>query len=322
MIKLLVYVDFFGKRFLVIICVAAVLYSTFLIFSDLTFVYEKIINFDLKFLPLILITIFISWLILFVRWNILTKKHGIHIKTKENLLVFLSGFALAISPVKSGELIKSIILKNNFNVDRSKTVPIILLERFYDILGTFAVAIIGITFLGFGLGIVLFLVLAFLIFIFSAVYSKRTFKIILWLLARVKFLNKYLTNLEQSHEIIRKSSTPQIICGCTSLTILFRIVEAIGISFVFLAIGVNLIDFFQLASIYSASIILGSISMSPGGLGVTEGSFASLLTLQGFELQATLVLAIIIRFFTLWFAVIIGLISLRLLTILRKKSKN
>ena len=110
------YVDFFGKRFLVIICVAAVLYSIFLIFSDLTFVYEKIIHFDLKFLPLILITIFISWLILFVRWHILTKKHGIHIKTKENLLVFLSGFALAISPVKSGELIKSIILKNNFGI--------------------------------------------------------------------------------------------------------------------------------------------------------------------------------------------------------------
>jgi len=314
--------NFFGKRYLIIICVGAVLYSTFLIFSDLTFVYERIINFDLKFLPLILITIFISWLVLFVRWYILTRKHGINIKTKENLLVFLSGFALAISPVKSGELIKSIILKNNFGISRSKTVPIILLERFYDILGTIAVALIGITFLELGSGIVLFSVIAFLIFIFSITYSKRGFKIILWLLTRIKFLNKYSTNLEESHEIIRKSSSPQIICGCTGLTILFRIVEAIGITFVFLAVGMNLIDFFQLASIYSSSIILGSISMSPGGLGVTEGSFAGVLTLHGFELQAALVLAIIIRFFTLWFAVIVGLISLRLLGLIRKKSKN
>ena len=62
--------------------------------------------------------------------------------------------------------------------------------------------------------------------------------------------------------------------------------------------------------------------MSPGGLGVTEGSFAGLLTLQGFELQATLVLAIIIRFFTLWFAVIVGLISFRLLALAKKKPKN
>ena len=81
--------------------------------------------------------------------------------------MFLSGFALAISPLKSGELIKSIILKNNFSIDRSKTVPIILIERFYDMLGTFAIAMIGITFLGFGPGIVLFSVLVFLIFVFT-----------------------------------------------------------------------------------------------------------------------------------------------------------
>ena len=53
--------------------------------------------------------------------------------------------------------------------------------------------------------------------------------------------------------------------------------------------------------------------MSPGGLGVTEGSFAGLLALYGFELQTTLVLAIIIRFFTLWFGVIVGFISLKLI---------
>ena len=81
---------------------------------------------------------------------------------------------MSISPVKSGELIKSIILKNNFNIKRSKTVPIILLERFYDILGTFAVAMIGITFLGLDSGIVLFLVLAIIIFIFSILYSKKS----------------------------------------------------------------------------------------------------------------------------------------------------
>ena len=313
--------NFFGKRYLIIICVGAVLYSTFLIFSDLTFVYERIINFDLKFLPLILITIFASWMLLFVRWNILTKKHEIQIKTKESLLVYLSGFSLSISPVKSGELIKSIILKNNFNIKRSKTVPIILLERFYDILGTFAVAMIGITFLGLDSGIVLFLVLAIIIFIFSILYSKKSFRSILWLLTRIKYFNKYSTNLEESHDIIRKSSTTQIICGCTILTILFRIVEAVGISLVFLAVGFNLIEFFQLASIYSASIILGSISMSPGGLGVTEGSFAGMLTLHGFDLQAALILAIIIRFFTLWFGVIVGFISLKLLNLISGKTK-
>ena len=75
--------------------------------------------------------------------------------------------------------------------------------------------------------------------------------------------------------------------------------------------GVNF-EFFHLAAKYSTSVILGTISMSPGGLGVTEGSFAGLLALHGFELKTALVRAVIIRFFTLWFVVIVGFISLKL----------
>ncbi len=55
--------------------------------------------------------------------------------------------------------------------------------------------------------------------------------------------------------------------------------------------GVNF-EFFHLAAKYSTSVILGTISMSPGGLGVTEGSFAGLLALQGFEFQTVLVFGV------------------------------
>ena len=60
------------------------------------------------------------------------------------------------------------------------------------------------------------------------------------------------------------------------------------------------------------SVILGAISMSPGGIGVTEGSFAGFLVLHGLELSTALVVAVIVRFFTLWYAVVIGFIALRL----------
>ena len=95
-----------------------------------------------------------------------------------------------------------------------------------------------------------------------------------------------------------------------------RLIEAIGILFVFLALGINFIEFFNLMSMYSASVILGSISMSPGGLGVTEGSFAGLLTLHGLDLQTTLAIAIIVRFFTMWFAIVVGFISLKLIELI------
>ena len=142
------YSEFLGKKYLIIIFVAVAIYSLFLFFSDFSIVYEKLQNFQITTLPIILLLIFSGWLILFVRWTVLLKKHKILIPLKINLLVFFAGFTLSISPVKSGELIKSILLKNKCGVAITKSIPIILLERFYDVLGTAAIAAIGIIFLG------------------------------------------------------------------------------------------------------------------------------------------------------------------------------
>ena len=306
------YSEFLGKKYLIIIFVAVAIYSSFLFFSDFSIVYEKLQNFQITLLPLILLVVFSSWLVLFIRWMILLKKHQIQIPLKINFLIFFAGFTLAISPAKSGELIKSVLLKNKCGIAATKTIPIIFLERFYDIIGTTAVAIIGITFLGLELGIVLALVPIVILVIFYLFYSKRSFDFTLKILNHIKPLQKFLSNIEESHEIIRHSSDVKTICSCSGLTIVFRIIEAIGILLILQALGINFIEFFNLLSMYSASVILGSISMSPGGLGVTEGSFAGLLTLYELELQTTLAIAVIVRFFTMWFAIVVGFISLKL----------
>jgi len=243
---------------------------------------------------------------------ILLKKHQIQIPLKINFLIFFAGFTLAISPAKSGELIKSVLLKNKCGIAITKTIPIVFLERFYDIIGTTAVAIIGITFLGLELGIVLALVPIVILVIFYLFYSKRSFDFTLKILNHIKPLQKFSSNIEESHKIIRHSSDLKTICSCSGLTIVFRIIEAIAILLILQALGINFIEFFNLLSMYSASVILGSISMSPGGLGVTEGSFAGLLTLYELELQTTLAVAVIVRFFTMWFAIVVGFISLKL----------
>lgn len=306
------YSEFFGKRYLIIILGSIAVYSIFLFFSDFNNVYDRLQNFQITTLPIILLLIFSGWLILFVRWTVLLKKHKILIPLKISLLVFFAGFALSISPVKSGELIKSILLKNKCGVAVTKSIPIILLERFYDVLGTASIAAIGIIFLGLEFGIVLIPILLAIIGIFCVFYSKRGFGIALKILNRIKSLQKFSENIEESHKIIRHSTDAKTICSCSGLTIAWRLIECIGIFFIVGALGIHFVGFFDLLSMYPISVILGSLSMSPGGLGVTEGSFAGLLTLYELELQTTLAIAVIVRFFTMWFAIVVGFISLKL----------
>jgi hypothetical protein len=96
-----------SKKIVLVIISAVIIYSIFLFISDGKIIYEKFQSFDLKFIPIILIMIVSGWGILFVRWNLLLKNQSIIIPTRQNFLIYLAGFALAISPLKSGELIKA-----------------------------------------------------------------------------------------------------------------------------------------------------------------------------------------------------------------------
>jgi len=308
----------FGRNFFLIILGTIGIYSIFAFASDLNLVYKQLSLFNYQYIPIILITIFSSWLVLFLRWTILLKTQKINIPLKNSILIYFSGFTLSISPVKSGELIKSVFLKNKFNIKRSLTVPLIFLERFYDILGTSIVAIIGLSYLGIN-----FLPLIFVVFVIIFValwifYSKNMFNKIIKFFNKFRFVQKYVVSLENAHNVVRESSNLKIGIISTSLTILYRFIEAIGVYFVLLALGIDVFEFISLAATYSSSVILGSMSMSPGGIGVTEASLGGLLSLQGIEFEIALVVAIIVRFFTLWFSVITGFICLKLSNVLKE----
>jgi uncharacterized protein (TIRG00374 family) len=60
---------------------------------------------------------------------------------------------------------------------------------------------------------------------------------------------------------------------------------------------------------YCFAIIIGAISMLPGGLGVTEGSLTLMLIQKGAPAQYAVASTFIIRAVTLWFAVLVGIIS-------------
>jgi len=104
------------NKIIVIIIAVVGLYAAFFIASDIRTVYDKISNFKIEFLLIIIPLVTIGWFVLFARWHLLLKNSKIFIPKKDSLLIFFSGFALTIIPGKVGELIKSQLLKTKFDV--------------------------------------------------------------------------------------------------------------------------------------------------------------------------------------------------------------
>ena len=61
---------------------------------------------------------------------------------------------------------------------------------------------------------------------------------------------------------------------------------------------------------YIFSIFIGSVSMLQAGLGVTDGSLTFLLTQNGFGKEIAVSATLIVRIATLWFALIVGILSM------------
>ncbi|SVD29538.1 uncharacterized protein METZ01_LOCUS382392, partial [marine metagenome] len=134
---------------LILVLVAVIgIYAIFLFVSDYNTISEKISNFKINYLPLILFFVSVSWIPLIIKWHLLLKNCEIDVPLKKSILVFFSGVAFEITPGQVGSLIKAQILKTSSNIPRTKTVPIIAVEKVYDLISAILASIVGIIILG------------------------------------------------------------------------------------------------------------------------------------------------------------------------------
>ena len=299
------------NRFFLVIIGSIVLYAIFLLISDFNTISDKVIKLKVEFIPIILFLVACSWMVLFIRWNLLLKHLKIIVPFKANLKIFIAGQALTTTPGQLGELIKSQLLKTKFNIPRTKSTPIVIVEKLYDLVGAVGASLFGIWVLGTGI-LVIVSASAVLVIIFVLLSSNTNFNKFLKWFNKIKFLSKYSENISESYDVIRLSTRGTITIFATLLSIFFWFITALAVYFVLLSFSINTIDYLDVVSIYSASVILGAISFLPGGIGVTEASLAGLLSLQGIEVSIALLISVMIRIFTLWYGVGIGFLALKM----------
>jgi uncharacterized protein (TIRG00374 family) len=251
-----------------------------------------------------------GWFVIFVRWHLLLKNSKIFIPKKDSLLIFFSGFALAVIPGKAGDLIKSQLLKTKFGIPRSKTVPIVILEQLYTVIGLVFLSFFGIWYFELGMYVIGFFI-ALLVFVFILISSRKIFNKVVLLLEKWKYTSKFVEPLSSSYDTIKKSIRGPIAFYASALTIIYWLIETIVVYFTLLAFGIDSIEFLKVIPTYTTSLMLGFLSFLPMGVGVVEGSLASFFSLHGVSVSLSLTLVIIIRLFTRWYGVVVGFFALK-----------
>ena len=298
------------NRIIPILVAAIGIYAIFLFISDYNVITEKISNFKINYLPLILLLVSASWVPLIIKWHFLLKNSEINIPLTKSIAVFFSGVAFDITPGQIGTLIKSQLLKTSSNISRTKTVPIVIVEKIYDLIGAILASVIGIIILGMEFYLII-IAISSLAVIFFFMYHKPASELFFDRISKLKFFSKYVENISEFNEVIKKSTNVKVATICILLALTYWFMVSAAAYYTLIAFDVNVLDYLTVLAIYTTSILLGAISFVPAGIGVAEGSIAGLFTLNGIDVSTALILSVMIRVLTLWFSVSVGFIALK-----------
>ena len=261
-------------------------------------------------MPLILFLVTASWCPVFIKWHFLLKNCEIDIPLTRSITVFLSGLAFDITPGNLGALMKSQILKTSFNIPRTKTAPIVLVEKVYDLIGAILASIAGIIILGMDVYLIIIAILVLAMVFFFLYYSPAS-ELFFKRVTKIKFFSKYVENISEFNKTVQKSTNVKVATICILLAVTYWLIVSAAVYYTLIGVDINILDYLKVLSIYATSILLGAVSFIPGGVGITEGALAGLFTLEGIDVSTALILSVIIRIFVLWYSVSIGFISLK-----------
>ena len=250
----------------------------------------------------------------FARWTLYLRRRGLAIPPRTSAAVFLSGFALSITPGKVGELIKSFLLRATCGVPVAASAPIVVAERMTDLIALLLLGLAGVALYGVGTGTVLAgaaLVAAGLV----VLASPRLAGALIDLATRPRRLARLRPRLLEIHAGLAALVRPWPLTWATAIAAAAWLAECIGFALVVHGFPGTDVPLDLAVLIYAVTTVAGALSFLPGGLLVTEAGMTLLLVeaSRGVDQATAAAATILIRLATLWFAVGLGLLALALL---------
>ncbi len=307
-----------GRGLLVVLLLGTVTFAALGLVGDFEQIRDLIGGFDVGVLALVLLLSAVNYGLRFLRWHYYLHRLDVRLPPGRSLAVFLTGFLLALTPGKAGDLAKAWLV-HEFGGGRARpVVAVVVTERLLDVLAVLLLMASSVLVFGGQGSVVAPIVLVAAVAAVAVLYKPLAGRL-MPMLAKTRLGAGRAAVLIDIHQAFNRLVEPRALLAGLALSTTAWAAEGVGCALVVRhyepAVPV-------LASVfdYAASSMAGAISMLPGGLLAAEGSLVFLLERQGVALDAAMASTVIVRAATLWFAVIVGLLALPwVLALLRRR---
>jgi glycosyltransferase 2 family protein len=269
----------------------------------------------LLILPVVLLTVW-NYTLRWLRWNYYLRVLGVvGVGRLSSALVFLSGFAMGLTPGKSGELTKSYWLREiagPASAPLARTTPIVFAERLVDGIAMLLLATSGLVSFRFGVA-ALVAVAALACGAVALIQARPLVHFVLEVFRRRPRTRRVAEILQTAYDSARELLTWPRLALAVGVGVVSWGGECLALYVILLGLGAapspELAN--QATFALAAGSLVGSASLLPGGLGAAEGTVAGVLDLvAGQPRDVAAAATLLIRVCTLWFGVALGALSL------------
>ena len=303
------YSQLFGRKVITIVIAVTAFYILMAIYSDANQMVKYLNNVNIRFLSLILLSSLGSILLRSVRQLFLLRRLGIRLDFIHNLVIFFAGLSMTVTPGGMGQMIKSHYLLKYHGQPMSKTLPIVLAERYNDILALVSFIILFVAINNIAILRVPIIIIAAIVALVGFVIRHRSLLHFMQnLLMKMPILNSFKDSSFEFNSSLLSLFQNKILIFSWALTMAAFFFDAISIFMCFQSLKLNFNFGFTTAFGFS-SVLFGAISFIPAGAGVTEISFVQLVSHYGIEISKATALVLLVRLSNVWFSTFIGVIS-------------
>ena len=305
------------NRLLLSLLLGVIVYAGVSFFVDYRDVGRSLGDFNWALLPLILVLTTMNYGFRFVKWQYYLRLIGVRgLSRRDSFLVFFSGLGMVITPGKVGEWLKSYLLREVHGTPIARSAPILIAERLTDSIALLIICAAGVFVFGDFWQAFVAVALGSLLLV-AIIGHRPTAMALLNLGRRLPLVRRFVPQLEEFYEAARVLMSPQAVLLMAALSTFSWFFEVLGFYFTLVGLGLDGDGELLLhaAFILPIATLASALLLTPGGLGVAEGALVTLsVTLLDLSRSAAAVGTFIIRFGTLWFGVIVGLVAFAVLS--------
>ena len=305
-----------GRGLLLALLVAFAVPTGLSLYGDFGDVSATLAGFQWGMMPAILGLTAVNYLVRYLRWRRLVELATGRIPPlREDLLVFFAGTAMIFTPARLGEWMKSHYARELYGAPVARTAPIPLAERLADCLVMLLLASAGLVLFDWG-GIVFAVVGAAAAATIVALRHRGLASLVVRGLRRLPPARRLLPSVEEFNESSRLLFSLPGLSWALGLGLVAWSLECLTFFLVLVGLGraTTWELLVQAAFIFPIATLAGTLSLLPGGIGVTEGGITGMTqAVVGAPRNVAAASALLVRAVILGFGFALGLVALAVL---------